>query len=212
MLFNQMGQPELRNDVIFTYNNIRKKVKGILTIISLVLILSTIVYYVVFLRNSEFILIRLINFAIGHIYSQLRELTILGAFYGSFIGGIFFIFLPQEPLFWSFLSKGINPAVLFTIQIVGLTIAYAINYFIGNKLSGLSKRIISYKKFYKFKSLINKYGAVIIFIFNVLPLPSQALSTILGVFKYNKTRFFILFFSGQSIKYLVIIISFKLLT
>ena len=54
---------------------------------------------------------------------------------------------------------------------------------------------------------MNKYGATVIFGFNALPMPSQPLAAILGVVKYNKTRFYVLFITGQLAKYIVIAIS-----
>jgi membrane protein YqaA with SNARE-associated domain len=69
------------------------------------------------------------------------------------------------------------------------------------KLAGVSKKIITSKKFYKIKGLINIYGAGAIFVINALPLPSQPLAAILGVFKYNKTKFYLFFLLGQFVKY-----------
>ena len=56
------------------------------------------------------------------------------------------------------------------------------------------------KKFYKTKGILNRYGSLAVFSFNALPLPSQLLSVILGVFRYNKTRFYVFFLSGQAVK------------
>ena len=90
-------------------------------------------------------------------------------------------------------------------------VAFLIFYFVKKqkktnvlKLSGISKKLISPKKFYRLKGLTNKYGALTIFFFNALPLPSQLLSVILGVFRYNKTRFYVFFLFGQIVKYAAI--------
>ena len=49
--------------------------------------------------------------------------------------------------------------------------------------------------------MLNKYGALTVLVFNATPLPAQALAVILGAFRYNKTRFYVLFLLGQLIKY-----------
>jgi membrane protein YqaA with SNARE-associated domain len=139
---------------------------------------------------------------------QLKEKSLLGVFYSSFFGGLFFVFLPMEVLFVSLLKDGVNPTMLIILYIVGFLLSYSINYFIGMNLGELSKKLIGAKQFYNIKVAINRYGVLAVFAFNALPLPSQALSTILGVFKYNKTKFYIFFLSGQLIKYIVIAIGY----
>ena len=69
---------------------------------------------------------------------------------------------------------------------------------------GKHLKLISPKKFYKLKGLLNKWGSLAVLLFNATPLPSQHLSVILGVFRYNKTRFYVFVFLGQLIKYLYI--------
>ena len=98
------------------------------------------------------------------------------------------------------------PFMLVGIYLFGLVLSYTINYYLGMRLANLVQKAITPKKFYKIKGIINKYGVGAIFVFNVLPLPSQPLSAILGVFKYNKTKFYVFFVLGQLIKYSAIII------
>lgn len=165
-----------------------------------------VIYYILILRSSDFFLVKIINTIFSHVGNNLGKLTLLGAVYAAFFGGLFFITLPIEAIFIAFLHSEFHPFLVMSLFVGGLFVSYSIDYLIGYKLSNFSKKLIPPKKFYKTKNLINKYGPVAIFVINVLPLPSQILATVLGVFKYNRTRFYIFFLSGQITKYVLITI------
>ena len=116
--------------------------------------------------------------------------------------------LPLEALFITFLIGGQNGLLLILIYVFGFICSYTLNYYIGYKLSEISRKLITPKKFYKIKGIINRYGSGAIFAFNLFPLPSQPLAAILGVFKYNKPRFYTLFILGQVFKYSIITIGY----
>ena len=190
---------------MFAYNFHKKRQFIFYSILIGILILAFIVYYVLYLKNSDFFIIKWINFFINHIASNVKSFNALGSFYTTLFGGLFFIPTPIEIVFIAALKMGnIFPFTLIALYMAGLIIAFTLNYFIGMKLSNTSRRIIGAKKFYKIKALLNKHGIWTIFLFNVTPLPAQPLATILGVFRYNKAKFYLMFISGQAIKYTVI--------
>ncbi len=193
---------------IFVYNQGKKRKFAFYSFFVLTLIVLLIVFYFAFLKNTDFFLINLLNELLGHIKFHLFHKTLLGVFYASVFGGLFFLPTPLEIIFLGFLKSGISPGLLIFIYLIGLLISYTANYFIGRAFTETSKKLISYRRFYKIKGFINKFGALGIFIFNVLPLPSQPLAAILGVFKYNKTRFYVYTILGQSIKYFAIILGY----
>jgi len=167
-------------------------------------------FYFIFLNSNifDFFLVNWINAIVNNVSLNISNTTLIGSLYSSIVGGIFVAPIPLELIFIKFL-KSQNPLILVLVfYILGLIISYSINYFIGARLTNLSKKIISVKKFYKTKGFINRYGAWAIFIFNVLPLPSQILSVVLGVFNYNKAKFYVFFISGQIIKYAAITIGY----
>ena len=175
----------------------------------IIFLIGIIVWYILYLKNSDFFIIQILNSLINHISTNIKSFNALGSFYTTAIGGLFFFPTPIEILFFAALKTGsIAPFTLLAIYVSGLIIAYTINYFIGLKLSNTSRRIIGAKKFYKIKAILNKYGMGTIFIFNVFPLPSQPLATILGVFRYNKTKFYLMFISGQIVKLTAIILAY----
>lgn len=191
---------------IFTYNEKLKKLIGLIKIGSISLLIVLALIFILFLRDSNAYLIVFFKDIISNVYFEISRGTLIGSIYGSLFGGLFFIFLPIEVLFVNFLENN-NPYLLITIYMIFLSTSYFINYFIGLKFGKIVKNMIGAEKFYETKGIVNKYGKIAIFVFNVLPFPSQQLSAILGVFKYNKTRFYTFFFLGQIVKYILMTIA-----
>ncbi|MBR9691878.1 VTT domain-containing protein [Candidatus Woesearchaeota archaeon] len=196
-----------RENRIFLYNRLGKRSFGIgVIVLGLLIVLLGVSYF--FLKDSDIFIFKFMNMMISHFSYHIGGSSLLGVFYTTLIGGLFFVSIPLELLFIKFLKTGHYFLIIMLFYFIGLLISYSINYFIGLKLSKVSKKLISPKKFYKIKGLTNKYGALAVFFFNALPLPSQLLAVVLGVFRYNKTRFYIFFLLGQLVKYLIISIVF----
>lgn len=194
---------------MFSYNFDKKRKFVFYSILIGILILAVIIYYILYLQNSDFFIMKGINSFVNHIVTNIKSFSTLGAFYTTLFGGLFFIPTPIEILFVATLRASITtPAILIGLYISGLIVSFTFNYVIGMKLSDFSKRIIGAKKFYKIKGFLNKYGMWGVFAFNVLPLPSQPLATILGVFRYNKSKFYLMFISGQLIKFTLITLAY----
>jgi len=190
---------------MFSYNEDKKRKFIFYSVLIGILLTAGIIYYILYLKNSNFFLIQGINSFFGHIANNIKSFNGLGAFYTTLFGGLFFVPTPIEVLFITTLRIGnLSPILLISLYMTGMIIAFTINYLVGMKLSNLSLRIIGAKKFYKIKGFLNKHGMWGIFLFNLLPLPSQPLSTILGVFRYNKSKFYLMFISGQLIKFILI--------
>ncbi|RLG11930.1 hypothetical protein DRN73_04035 [Candidatus Pacearchaeota archaeon] len=199
---------QFNNKNIFEYNFLKKISFITFAVLGILLFIGIILYYYFALSKIDNFFINSINFIINNIKTQITQLTALGAFYTTLFGGLFFIPLPTEILFFAFLKKGVMPFALVLIYVLGFTISFTFNYLVGTKLSNISKKIIRPKKFYKIKVAVNKYGMATVFAFNVLPLPAQPLSAVLGVFKYNKTKFYIAFILGQLIKFSIIALAY----
>jgi len=194
----------MHKDEIYAYNQRRKLLYFFLTILIITAIIAFGLWYFFALRFSTNPIILTLNAIFSHIIGEIKERSILAVIYTSLIGGLFFITVPTETAYIAFLTKGHNPWLVAPIYISGFVLSYTANYYIGRRIAGFAKKIISPRKFYKIKGYLNRFGGWVIFVFNVLPLPSQALSAILGVFKYNKTRFYVYFITGQIIKYAII--------
>lgn len=149
----------------------------------------------------------IIESIINSLGSQFNATNLNNVFFVGLIGGLFFLSVPLEALFiTAIINIHTNPVAIMFAMMLGLSISYTINYVMGKYMSGIATKLVSPKKFYKIKVLLNKYGKGLIFLFNVLPLPSQILTFICGVFKYNKTRYFSIWGAGWLIKLSLIII------
>ena len=135
---------------------------------------------------------------------ELTELTPTGLFYVGLIGGLFFIFLPLEVMFYGSILKGSNPWLSLFMMVVGFMLAQCVNYFIGAKLNPIFMHLISKKKVYQVRRFINKYGGYGVFLSSISPFPSDLLTFALGITRYNFYRLFTLAFIGTLIKYAVI--------
>ena len=189
---------------MFNYHRRMKIASGLLWIFGIAVFVSVVASYAIVLRNSDSAGVAMVGAAARHIMANIVDSTLLGVFYTALIGGLFFVFTPLEVFYAKFLGSGHSMLLIFAVYMLGITISYSIDYFLGLKLSRFAKKLISPRKFYSIKGKINKYGSAAVFMFNALPLPSQILTAILGVFKYNKTRFYVFFFLGQIVKLAVI--------
>lgn len=203
-----VGKRRFLEESMFHYNIRKKRAFGAAIIVIGMFLFLIVLDYVLILRKSDFFLVTFINTVFSHIGSQVAAKTLLGVFYTALFGGLFFVFMPVEALFISYLKSDAPDIMIMLVYIFGFIISYTINYYVGFRLSKLAKKLISAKQFYKLKGTVNKYGGLAIFGFNALPLPSQPLATILGVFRYNKTRFYVFFILGQVVKYTVIMLVF----
>ena len=140
----------------------------------------------------------------GFFEKDIKKTTPLGIFYLSFFGNLLLVPLPTEIPFFIGLTKG-NPFMLsLFLAIAGIIPSQAINYIIGTKFHKIIFTFISTKKIYKVKRWVDNYGPYALFIFNLLPLPSNELVFALGIAKYNVTRLFVSILFGSLIKFLAI--------
>ena len=211
MLEENLSEKFSKNGM-FTYNYYKKIVFVIVLACVIFLCIAFGLYYFFYLKNADNFLVRTINLLVLHVTSNMGETTLLGSFYASLFGGLFFIPIPIELAYIAFLRAGHSVIVLTLVYMLGIFLSYEINYQIGFRLSGISKKIIGAKSFYKTKLSFNKYGPFGIFLFNVTPLPSQALCTVLGVFNYNKKKFWFYTMLGEVIKFIVIAIGYFYIT
>lgn len=137
---------------------------------------------------------------------QLTELTPAGLFYAAMIGGLFFVLMPLEVIFYGSVVKGSDPVFSVIMMTLGFITAQVINYYLGLKLSPLLMFFVSKKKVYETRRFINKYGGYGVFLLNVSPLPAEILTFALGITKYNAIRLFTIGGTGTLLKYIGIAI------
>ena len=186
----------------FPYNR-ANKLKFLLIAAGIVLfiVLVTLAYLLRF-QHQDTGIFALIEHLLTSFNQEIAAASITGILLVAILGGLFFVTVPMEAVFINFLAHGATPYLVIILYLLGFLASFTINYFLGMKLATLAKKIITPKKFYKIKGLLNRYGAMTVLVINAIPFfPAQPLSAILGVFKYNKTKFYVYFLLGALIKY-----------
>jgi len=128
-----------------------------------------------------------------------------------FAGYLFFLVMPVEALLPYYIIQGHNPIFLLLLAVITALIAQLIDYGIGylapNKFI---KEIIGPKKYKKSKRIIDKYGKIIIFIFNLFPLSSPIIVLVAGMMRFKLKHTIFYSFLGLVLKYSIIISIFYL--
>lgn len=194
---------------IIEYNHKRKIISGLFYIFFFAAATSLLLLYIFYFRQLAIFEGTFIERLINFFKNEITNTTFLGLFIVAIIGGLFFIPLPMEGVFVLFLVKNPNTLAVFFVYLAGISLGYMIDLFVGYRFSIIGKKMISTKKFYEIKTMINHYGKWAILIASATPLPGQIVAFIAGVFKYNKTKFFVQFLLGITIKLVVITLFIK---
>lgn len=195
---------ETPNQDFIEYNDPLKRLSLIILISASVILGAIIILNLIFLKRVDLFGNSWLLVFIEHINTEIMGLSALGMFYIFFFGGLILLFLPVDPFFIATLTTGKFTLLHAFAMFFGLTLSYAINYIIGLKLSAFSKHLVSPKNFYKSKVILNKYGKPAVFFINLIGVGSQQLMVVLGVFRYNWIRVFLLSFAGQFLRALAV--------
>jgi membrane protein YqaA with SNARE-associated domain len=186
------------------YNDPKKRIAWIIIISVSVIFGIILLLNFVFLNRVDLFGDTWMLAAIKHVNTEIVSLSALGMFYVFFFGGLILLFLPVDPFYIAAITTGKFTLLHAFAVFFGLGLAYTVNYLVGLKLSSFSKHLISPKNFYKSKVIINKYGRPAVFFINLIGVGSQQLMFVLGVFRYNWQRLFLLAFAGQFLRALAI--------
>jgi membrane protein YqaA with SNARE-associated domain len=186
-----------------------KKVKISGKIISLIIIaLSLVLIY--YNRSSLLIILEKIPFLWSlyqHISYQIAQETLLGLFYASFFGALFFISIPVEFIFVYYATLGKNYFLLVTVSVVGSLLGMLLNYLFGLVFGEKLLRSILKKNFDKFSIRTEKWATPLVFIGNLVPFPIEPIALILGATKYSIKKFIIWTIFGRLGKFLLILLA-----
>jgi membrane protein DedA with SNARE-associated domain len=135
-----------------------------------------------------------------------QNLTSFGAIH--FLGYLFFILMPVEMAFIYYLSW-YNEVILIGMALITAVAAQLIDYLTGIFFSShFIMRFISERRILKAENYIERYGAMIIFLFNFLPLSSPVIALAAGILKYSMKKLLIYSIAGLLIKYLLLALIF----
>jgi membrane protein YqaA with SNARE-associated domain len=190
------------------YNHAHKRFHSIFVISVICFVLVVVGVYFGFLRDLGLFKDTFVGVFLHHVGDEITSFSFMGFFYIFFFGGILLVFLPSDPYFVTSISLGKFQYINFVAIFFALLFSYIINYWVGSRFYNFSAMIVSPKEFYKVKNTVNMWGSWGILFSNIF-LGCKEVTFVLGVFRYNKLRLFLLSFTGIVIKYVFLILVLK---
>jgi membrane protein DedA with SNARE-associated domain len=151
-----------------------------------------------------FVAVAVISLTVGKDLYEGRSQSLFSFGLIHFSGYLFFIMMPVEMAFVYYLSW-FNEVTLILVALSTAVLAQLIDYIIGVFFnSQFITKVISEKKILKAEGYIQKYGALTVFLFNLLPLSSPVISLAAGVLRYKLKNLLICSIGGLLLKYLLL--------
>jgi|GEM_PF-1007528 len=138
------------------------------------------------------------------IEAEVASKSLLGLFYASSLGAIFFISLPVEVIFVYYLGLNYYFVQVITIILVGNLLGMWFDYFFGWIVGEKFLKWVMKKKYDVFKNKIDKMGAFLIIVGNIIPFPIEFFAVFLGAIRYGFYKYTIYTVIGKTIKFLLI--------
>lgn len=144
------------------------------------------------------------------IQGQISNLTLVGLFFFSILGTLFFLILPSEATFIYYLSNTDHFfAFIIIFALLGNLVGMSFNYLFGRVLGQkILKLFFGVNDFYKYKNGIDRFGGYLLLIGNIIPGPIEFISVFYGGFKFSFLRYLYLVGMGRLIKYCILLIAF----
>lgn len=141
----------------------------------------------------------------SHIAEQVEGRTLLGLFYGSFIGALFFVVVPLEPLYFYYLQLDYSPVWLILLMLVSSVLGLFVNYLIGAAFGSTLLARFAPERFEKVNRAMERWGGGIVFLSNVvLFVPVQVISLVIGSTRLGARRFLLWTFCGRLVYLLML--------
>ncbi len=196
---------KFQKDEIFSYHEKRNFYSGLIFLSTVLIAATLFVLATSGILKLEIPGLSAIQKLVLYVSREIQKPSLIGVFFTTLFGGLFFFYLPIEFLYIRATYSKLDASDLIALHLIGLLISFSINYFLGRIAARACIKLISPKKFYRMKGFLNRYGVLAIFAFNALPLPAPILSAILGVIRYKKKIFYPVFVVGQLSQSVVIL-------
>ena len=139
------------------------------------------------------------------IQSEIANNTVKGLFFVAIFGSVFFLTLPSEALFIYFLSSTSHPPFIIILgMLFGNLVGLSFNYFFGWLMKGWFLEKLFSKNYDKYSDIVNKKGAIILFVGNIFPGPVEALTVFYGGFRFQFSKYIYFCLMGRLIKYSIL--------
>ncbi len=149
---------------------------------------------------------------IAYLFITKRPIGIITFYLITFLSHIFFlVIIPLEGIFYVQVKNAIlNPYIFITLLSLFATLAYYVNYKIGEKIPNRAfKSYLGKTKYELYKKRYDKYGFILLFIAASAPfLPGPVFSLLNGFFKENIKKTLIVSFIGLLLKWIFFYIIF----
>ena len=145
-----------------------------------------------------------------YIQSQIEGATLMGLFFFSIMGTLFFLILPSEGIIlYYFASTDHFILYVLLFALAGNAIGMSFNYLFGRILG---QRILIFlfgkENFVRYGRGVRRYGGYLLFIGNILPGPIEFISVFYGGFRFSYKRYIYLVLMGRLFKYVILFILF----
>jgi membrane protein YqaA with SNARE-associated domain len=164
------------------------------------------------IKKLSYWLLVLFVIYIAYLFITKRPIGIITFYLITFLSHIFFlVIIPLEGIFYVQVKNAIlNPYIFITLLTIFATLAYYLNYKIGEKIPKRAfKSYLGDKKYNLYKQRYDKYGFMLLFIAASTPfLPGPIFSLLNGFFKEDIKKTIIISFLGLLLKWIFFYIIF----
>ena len=133
---------------------------------------------------------------------EVQRRSVIGLSILTFLGSLFFVAYPAELLYLVYTRIGYSllyvALIMLFYTMLGQAVNYSLGYFIEEKF--LHKFVRKKKK--QYLGSLAQYDMIFIIILNIVPLPADILSLLLGIIKYDFKKAMIYTFIGKILKFL----------
>ncbi len=165
------------------------------------------------LRSEALVLLQMnphIWAAYNAIEAEIAARSLLGLFYASFFGALFFITLPVEIIFLYYLGLNYYVVQVLVITLLGNLLGIAVDYFCGWLIGPKVLQWFMKKETYaKFHAKIEKAGAFIVIVGNIIPFPIEPFTVFLGALRYGFVRLMVYTLIGKLAKFGLLWLGYK---
>ncbi len=172
------------------------------SVIVIALVIVAAIAYILF--QAQFFALIQTNPATADIYREIAGRTLIGLFYISVFGALFFIFFPAEVTFVYYTVLGYDPILVALIAVVGNTIGMIFNYWFGRILGKWLMEKYLKKKYDNWSKWLDKWGTSLIVFGNATPFPIEPASLVIGSLRYPFGKFIKWTVVGRMLKYIIV--------
>jgi len=186
----------------------KKKTNWKKILIWTVVIIAALVIWTLLDVPQYFLQLMQMNPTVWSIYqaisAEIEGRTLLGLLYASFFGGIFFVSLPVEVIFLYYLGLNYYVVQIITVVMIGNILGMLFNYGFGRLIGEKVVKYFMKENYGKFRKKLEKAGAVLILIGNILPFPIEPFAVFLGAVKYRFSSFILWTAVGKFVKFIIL--------